>query len=142
MVSRQLLAPEHRDAVDAEVVASFFREEIGRRLLAADKVYREVPFSYGLPAEEAYPGAGQSIRGETVLVQGIIDCLFEESGGLVLLDYKTDAVYGDRLDMLKERYGVQLGLYAKAIEHIWRRPVKEKVLYFFDGPHFVRLGER
>ncbi|TNJ64164.1 helicase-exonuclease AddAB subunit AddA [Paenibacillus hemerocallicola] len=142
MVSRQLLAPEHRDAVDAEVVASFFREEIGRRLLAADKVYREVPFSYGLPAEEAYPGAEQSVRGETVLVQGIIDCLFEENGGLVLLDYKTDAVYGDRLDMLKERYAVQLGLYAKAIEHIWRRPVKEKVLYFFDGPHFVRLGER
>jgi ATP-dependent helicase/nuclease subunit A len=140
MVSRQLIAPEHGEAVDEKVIASFFREEVGRRLLVADKVYREVPFSYGLPAEEAYPGAEQAVRGETVLVQGVIDCLFEENGELVLLDYKTDAVYGDRLNMLKERYGIQLGLYAKAIEHIWRRPVKEKVLYFFDGSHIVRLG--
>lgn len=140
MVSRQLIAPEHREAVDAAVIASFFREEVGRRLLAADKVYREVPFSYGLPAEEAYPGADEAVRGETVLVQGVIDCLFEENGELVLLDYKTDAVYGDRLNILKDRYGIQLGLYAKAIEHIWRRPVKEKVLYFFDGKHMVRIG--
>ncbi|PYI51794.1 helicase-exonuclease AddAB subunit AddA [Paenibacillus flagellatus] len=139
MVARQLLPDEHRDAIDAAVVASFFCEEVGRRLLRADNVYREVPFSYGLPAEDVYPEADEAVRGETVLVQGVIDCLFEENGELVLLDYKTDAVYGNRLETLKERYGVQLSLYAKAIGDIWRRPVKEKVLFFFDGPHIVTL---
>lgn len=137
MVSRQSMLAEHREEVDAALIAAFFREPIGRRMLAADRVHREVPFSYGLPAEEAYPEAGQAVRGETVLVQGMIDCLFEENGELVLLDYKTDAVFGDRLELLKERYAVQLGLYAKAIERIWRRPVKEKALFFFDGPHWI-----
>lgn len=139
MVSRELLAPEHREAVDPETIVAFFRQPIGRRLLAADQVHREVPFSCGLPAEEAYPGAQSSVRGDTVLVQGMIDCLFEENGQLVLLDYKTDALYGGRLDALTKRYGVQLGLYAIAIERIWHRPVKEKVLYFFDGSHIVPL---
>lgn len=139
MVSRQLLAAEQREEVDPEVIASFFRTDVGRRILMADKVHREVPFSYGLPAEEVYPGAEGAVRGEIVLVQGVIDCLFEKNGELALLDYKTDAIYGDRLEELKERYGLQLGLYARAIEHIWRRPVKEKILFFFDGSHIVKF---
>ncbi|MEF3304622.1 helicase-exonuclease AddAB subunit AddA [Paenibacillus sp. GYB003] len=139
MVAKELLLEEHREAIDAALIESFFREPIGKRLLAAERVHREVPFSYGIPAEEAYPEAGEAVRGETVLVQGVIDCLFEENGQLVLLDYKTDAVSGGRLDELKRRYAVQLALYARAIEHIWRRPVKEKVLFFFDGSHLVTL---
>lgn len=139
MVARQLLLPEQRDAVNAELVAAFFREEIGMRLLRAERVYREVPFSYGIQAGEVYPDADASVRGEMLLVQGVIDCLFDEGDGLVLLDYKTDAVSGGRLDMLKQRYGVQLALYARAIEHIWKRPVKERALFFFDGPHMVQL---
>ncbi|GAA3403764.1 helicase-exonuclease AddAB subunit AddA [Paenibacillus hodogayensis] len=139
MVSRQMLLAEHLAEIDPGVIAAFFSGPVGNRLLRAEKVYREVPFNYALPAEEAYPGAGEAVRGETVLVQGVIDCLFEEGGQLVLLDFKTDAVYGDRLELLKQRYAVQLGLYARAIEHIWRRPLKEKLLYFFDGAHTVTL---
>ncbi len=30
------------------------------------------------------------MEGETVIVQGIIDCYFEEGDGFVLLDYKTN----------------------------------------------------
>ncbi len=41
---------------------------------------------------------------DVVLIQGVIDCLVEAPEGLVLIDYKTDAVYGERLDLLKERY--------------------------------------
>ncbi len=36
----------------------------------------------------------RSTIGETVLIQGVIDCLFEDELGLVLVDYKTDAVKG------------------------------------------------
>ncbi|MDF2657373.1 MAG: helicase [Paenibacillus sp.] len=139
MISRELLLPEQRKAIDPEVIVSFFKGELGQRLLCADKVYREVPFSYGLAAEQAYPGADESVRGETVVMQGVIDCVFEESGELVLLDYKTDSVRGVSLEQLKERYTVQLSLYAEAIERIWHKKVKEKVLFFFDGPYTLQL---
>lgn len=78
---------------------------------------------------------------ETVLVQGIIDCLFEWNGELVLLDYKTDKVLAHRggLRGLTEHYRFQLELYARAIEEIWKRPVKRKVLYFFDAKQACEL---
>lgn len=54
--------------------------------------------------------------GEGVFIQGVIDALFDEEDGLVLLDYKTDWV--DDGTELIERYKVQLDLYAEAVERI------------------------
>ena len=58
----------------------------------ATVIRREVPFTLAVPASEAY----SHWRGEeeTVLVQGVIDCIFEDEDGLVLLDYKTDGITG------------------------------------------------
>lgn len=138
MVDKRLLAQEHKEAVEPQVIAAFFHTDIGQRLLRSERVYREVPFSSGWKAFNAYPGA-DGLKDDTVVVQGMIDCLFEEGGELVLLDYKTDAVFGDRLPLLLERYRMQVELYAGAVEDIWQLPVKEKLLYFFDGAHLVRL---
>ncbi|MNI90157.1 ATP-dependent helicase/nuclease subunit A [compost metagenome] len=77
--------------------------------------------------------------GETVLIQGIIDCLFEDQQGLFLVDYKTDAVRNVSLEAMKERYQVQIGLYARAVEHIWKRPITGKYLFFFEGAHLVEM---
>ena len=45
-----------------------------------------------LPASVVYPDWQEGE--EEVLVQGVIDCLFEDEEGLVLVDYKTDAITG------------------------------------------------
>ncbi|OUM90118.1 MAG: helicase-exonuclease AddAB subunit AddA [Bacillus thermozeamaize] len=88
-------------------------------------------------------GGPQGMSGEVVLLQGVIDCLFRDERGLVLLDYKTDTIYGpfagfeQAEPVLKERYALQLQLYARAVEAIWGMPVAEKVLYFFDGGHLL-----
>jgi ATP-dependent helicase/nuclease subunit A len=65
--------------------------------------------------------------------------LFEDERGLVLLDYKTDAVKVGDVPNLGERYRVQLELYSKAVERIFKKPVTEKYLYFFDGKHLVTV---
>lgn len=139
MVRRQLLTAEQSAEADSELIESFFASPLGQRLLLAKRVHREVPFSYGLKAGDVYPDLEASAKDELILIQGVIDCLFEENGELVLLDYKTDAIFGDRLEALVERYRVQLNLYAHAIEEIWKRPIKGKVVYFFDGSHEVWL---
>jgi len=139
MVELELLTAEQAEAIDPSAVCRFFRHEVGQRLLKAERIYREVPFSIGLTAAEVYGVADSAAREETVLVQGVIDCAFVEEDGLVLVDYKTDAVYGRKLDDLANRYRTQLGLYSRALESIWKRPVVAKYLFFFDGGHVIAL---
>lgn len=76
-----------------------------------------------------------------MLVRGIIDCLYEVDGELVLLDYKTDRVLEHRggVEPLVENYRFQLRLYKRAIEDILGRQVDHMWLYFFDGGHAVKL---
>ncbi|KGP84959.1 MULTISPECIES: helicase-exonuclease AddAB subunit AddA [unclassified Paenibacillus] len=160
LVELQILLPHQAEVIDSEQLAGFFYTAPGTELLRAEWVKREIPFIYGLPAHqspaewlhELSPNAGMqtleedgkmqaSLENETVLVQGIIDCLYEVDGELVLLDYKTDQVLEHRggLGKLTENYRFQLELYGRAIEDILGRKVDRKWLYFFDGGHAVKL---
>ncbi|MET1029486.1 helicase-exonuclease AddAB subunit AddA [Domibacillus tundrae] len=143
LIEKELLAVEQAEAVDAGEVAAFFATEPGRMLLAADQVHRELPFNMGMTAREA--GMGES--DESVLIQGVIDCLFEYKGNLYLLDYKTDGItdrfaggFDEAKPILAKRYEMQIALYAKAVERIWKRPVERKFVFFLDGTHVVEYA--
>ncbi|HEY0828228.1 MAG TPA: helicase-exonuclease AddAB subunit AddA, partial [Bacilli bacterium] len=149
MIESQLVTHEQMVVIDISVINAFFGSELGQRVLNSKMVRREIPFSYGLTVGEVYPheiphandAARQgtnAVASEKVLIQGVIDCVFEENDSLILLDYKTDAVHGDPV-VVSERYRLQIDLYAKAIENIWKRPVAEKYLFFLDGSHLVRM---
>ncbi|WP_050182726.1 helicase-exonuclease AddAB subunit AddA [Domibacillus robiginosus] len=140
LIGKELLTIEQAEAVDAGAVVAFFATEPGRMLLAADHVQRELPFNMGMPAREA--GMGES--DEVILVQGVIDCLFEYRGRLYLLDYKTDRItdrfaggFEEAKPVLTKRYKVQIELYAKAVERIWKRQIDGKFVFFLDGAHVV-----
>lgn len=138
LVKQQVIREEQRAVIRPEIISEFFQTDMGQRLLVAAHVQREVPFSYGLPVEELHSEASREVGREIVLIQGVIDCLFEEEDGLVLLDFKTDAVRGNP-SLVADRYRIQIDLYAKAIEAITDKVVKEKVLYFFDGSHLILM---
>ena len=52
-----------------------------------------------------------------------------EEDGLVLIDYKTDHVVRGRESLLKERYGIQLEYYKRALEQMTGKKVTEKIIY-------------
>lgn len=135
MVTREMILPEHAGVVDIRGAAAFFESDLGRRLCASSRIRRELPFSLLVPAEKFYDD--MTGTGEGIFIQGIIDALFDEEDGLVLVDYKTDWVTDSRT--LVDRYSVQLSLYAEAVEKIFRRPVAEKYLYVFSTREAVRL---
>ncbi|WP_299091838.1 helicase-exonuclease AddAB subunit AddA [uncultured Metabacillus sp.] len=142
LVEKEILSAELAEVINREQIVEFFSSSIGTRLLQAKQVYREVPFSYALEAEQLY----DNLKDEPVLVQGVIDCLFEDEEGFVLLDYKTDTIKGrfprgieEAEAVLRERYRVQIELYTKAIEEITHKPLKEKYLYFFDGGYLIDM---
>ncbi|CAG7634491.1 helicase-exonuclease AddAB subunit AddA [Paenibacillus allorhizosphaerae] len=139
MVDRELLTEAQRALVDPKGIAAFFQSALGQRMLRTKRVHREVPFSFGLPARDVYGADQGGLSDEVVMLQGVIDCLIEEEEGLVLLDYKTDRLKGGSPAKVAEGYRLQLDLYGKAVERIWKRPVLHKFIFLFDGAHVVEL---
>lgn len=115
--------------ISLQDILRFFQCPLGKRLLAAapDTRYRELPFitaidshliDHALPQEE-----------KSILVQGIIDCLWKEKDGWVLVDYKSDRIGRHQTNQIYERYSGQIQLYRYAVEQILKEPVKEAYFY-------------
>lgn len=160
LIDRQIMTAEQATVIDISRITGFLRSSVGRLLARADWIKREMPFSYGLSAKEAYPQFAASVNGdlnathdlfnmaarealehETVLIQGVVDCLFSVDGKQYLLDYKSDRVLELRggVAALAEHYRFQLDLYTRAVSEITGVTIEEKWLYFFDSGETVRL---
>lgn len=157
LIEKEIITRAQADAVKPEEIMGVFHSQVGTKLLEAKQIWRELPFSYGLSAFEAYKGLAflgltegatdsfvreaKLLADETVLIQGVVDCLFRVDDQLILLDYKTDRVLEHRggVESLTERYRFQLELYSRALQGILDEPIYEKWLYFFDGGHAVLL---
>ncbi|HHX94313.1 MAG TPA: helicase-exonuclease AddAB subunit AddA [Clostridia bacterium] len=133
MVDRDLLTQQQAECVDVGKIEEFLASPLGQRLMAAEKVHREVPFQMELPCHELYENMqGEEYRDETILLQGIIDCFFEEEEGIVLLDYKTDYVPQGGVEVIRNRYKTQITYYARALEHLTGKKVIGKYIYLFS----------
>jgi len=137
MVERELLTIPEAEVVDVTRICGFFNSDIGLRLLKAKKVYREVPFNLKKLASEVI----DSLKAcdEELLIQGVIDCYFEEEGQLVLLDYKSDHAIAGKTDAIVSKYIPQLQLYEEALRKITGKAVKEKILYLFSLQEAILL---
>lgn len=127
LVQNGRLTQEQVDAIDFNLLKSFFESELFARLLRSPSVSREYNFAVNISVRELYPDLPDEFKNELVMVQGAVDCFFEEDGEIVIIDYKTDRV--SRPEQLTERYTDQLRLYRSAIEQITEKRVKECVLF-------------
>lgn len=116
LADKNIITGQEKQAVNRDGILSFIRSDIGKRAANAKNLKREQPFTI-LKEKD----------GIEVMVQGIIDCFFEEAGGLVLIDYKNSSLKSEEL--LKKRYREQLDIYAEALEKTTQKPVKERYLF-------------
>ena len=131
MAQSGYLDPEIAKTIPARVIRRFLDSGVGRRMeraFLAGTLHREQQFVVGVPAREM----GDWDSDELILIQGIVDAWFEEDGGIVLVDYKTDFVLKGQEELLKERYRAQFHYYSRALEQMFGRPVKEQILYSFQ----------
>ena len=136
----RLLAAGHlteaqANAADPAFIEGFFRSETGRRVLAADRVWRELRFSLLTGAEDFFPVP----PGEEVLLQGVVDCCIREGDALTIIDYKTDHVTDETLETKAREYAPQVRAYALALGRMLGLPVKEGVLFFLRAGKAVRV---
>ncbi|MHA6251666.1 helicase-exonuclease AddAB subunit AddA [Oceanobacillus sp. CAU 1775] len=142
LVIKEILTREAADSVDVSAIVAFYQTPVAKYIREQKEVYRELPFSLTLKAEEIYPDFSGD-KEEEVLIQGVIDCLIPKDDGWIILDYKTDTITEEITPKLEEklikRYQVQLALYKEAIEKIWKQPVKDTYLYFFSKQLLVKV---
>ena len=128
MVMKNLIDQEDAKLVNTSNISRFFDTPLGVRMLKSDQIHREVPFILN-----------KNMDGTDIMIQGIIDCYFEESDGVVILDYKTDFTGISGTDAVAENYRVQVELYTEALNRLLEKPVKGAFIYFFDAGESIQI---
>lgn len=135
MREQRKLTDEQANAVDVHAIVRFLRSDLAARIRKSKQVEREYRFSLLRPVRDF----SSLDADDSVLLQGVVDCFFEEDGELVVVDFKTDHVLRAQLDERAEHYRPQLEAYSMALTRVMGKKVKEKVLYFFSAGEEVRL---
>ena len=104
MHSRIFAAPAAETAAAAQVVRDVLAHEILARARRSPSVRRETPVSW--------------VQEDGTLVEGVLDLAFEEAGGTVVIDFKTD----HELSAGESRYRLQLRQYVGAVARATARP--------------------
>jgi ATP-dependent helicase/nuclease subunit A len=105
------------------LVERTLRSDLIRRILAADRYFKEVPFTF---------------KENGTIVEGVIDVLFEEGGKIAIVDFKTDRVPKARLAERVAAYRQQIDTYRRAVSEACGRPPEEVILFFLHPMEALR----
>ncbi len=127
LAEKRFITDKQAAVIDPGKVKTFFESELYRRIEKSAGVWRELRFLQGIPAAElGYEGTSED---DVITVQGVADCVFEEDGKLVIVDYKTDFV--EDIEELRQRYSAQLHMYRRLLSKSLGKPVAETVIWSF-----------
>lgn len=129
LAEQGLLSFEERDSLNISQLEEFFRSELYSRMKKCGNIRREQKFLIK-KSDAALDDERLMEYNSNSMLQGIADCMFEEDGEIVLVDYKTDRV--DSGKVLISRYDLQIKLYSAALSKIFGKRVKEAYLYSFS----------
>ncbi len=139
MVENGIISEAQSKTVDPKSLFEFFQNPIGLRLKKALKIYKEFSFYSQVGAKEFY---SEAMEDEKILLQGTMDCFFEEeNGNVVLLDYKTDKIAGDGIISRGKKYLIQLKYYKKGLESIIGKKVDEAYICFLSCNKLISIEE-
>jgi ATP-dependent exoDNAse (exonuclease V) beta subunit len=86
-----------------------------QRVIKSSGYQKEVPFTF---------------KNNGTIFEGVMDVVFKEEEGLVVLDFKTDKLERSDLNPRIEHYQPQAKVYSDAIRTIFGKPPKEVILFF------------
>ncbi len=140
LVENGMLTEAEAKVVDKKSIAEFFGSELAKRILNAEKVYKEYAFTVAVPLKEMNPDIPEEdAKGESVIIEGVADCAFEENGGLVIIDFKTDRA-SDEAELVAH-YREQLSVYRRCLSEVIGLPVKQTVIYSFSLGKTIEISQ-
>ena len=137
LVNQRFITDEQAQLINAQAIADFFATDLGQKLRSNPDVLREFKFSILDDGENFDP----SLKGEKILLQGVVDCALLEADGITVVDFKTDKVTESTLQERATQYRPQVLAYADALHRIYQKPIKQTFLYFFHLGQFVLIEQ-
>ncbi len=140
LVTARYLSPATAALVDKAHLKRFAESELFCRMRRAPMLRREFRFNVRMPAAQftADESLAAQLRANDieVTVQGVVDCVFRGEKGLVLVDYKTDAMSREEYanpalgeEKLRRRHKNQLMYYKEICERLFDEEIAETVIY-------------
>ena len=147
LLERRFITPRIASLINQRQLVRFFKSRVFAEICASPRVYREHRFNVRLAAGDftADPTLADELRGEAILVQGVIDCFWENpDGSLTLLDYKTDFIPRDmpRAEaerMLLDRHRLQLSYYRAACARVSAKKIARTLIFSFGLGYEIEL---
>ena len=125
------LTEQQAQAVDIPALERFLSSPLAEEIRRGTNLRREYSFTLLMDAARYDP---RSAAGDTMLLQGVVDCCFETEEGIVVVDFKTDRVFTDEeIAQRAEVYRPQLTAYSTALEQVLEKQVVRRVLYFLPA---------
>jgi ATP-dependent helicase/nuclease subunit A len=130
LIEQHYLTKKQAEAVyiDKNKIQALKDSVIVRLMQSADAFRKEEHFISEIPVSLYNKNNNDDFKNKTMLLQGAIDLLCEFPDGFIIIDYKTDRADEEAL---LSRYGLQLAFYKKAVEDIYKKPVKKVLLWSF-----------
>ncbi len=113
-----------------QLVGAVRSSALWARAAVADRWLSEIPFAYRDEAGRFHDPDPDLPPGVPRIIEGVVDLIFREDGGWVVVDYKTDVGADPEFPRRLESYRRQVELYAAAWSAMTGEPVKERVLLF------------
>jgi ATP-dependent helicase/nuclease subunit A len=110
-------------------VSAVTQSQIWQRSRLADRCYTELPLEIASQDGDLRP----------LIIRGVIDLIFAEPDGWVVVDYKTDDITAGDIDSAVEYYRPQLVGYADHWQNVTGDQVKERGLYFTRLNSYVKI---
>lgn len=135
LVAEGSISLDYAAAIVPEKIFNFWSSETGKMLLSnAKNLHRELPFTIRMNPKESGLKImlSDGTEDEFVVVQGVIDLCMISENEIWLLDYKTDEMKPDEIEIKNKEYIPQIELYSYALRIIYNRPVTKKWLHYFS----------
>lgn len=153
LVSERFISDRAARLVELDKIGAFCKSELFGRIRSAKRLFREFRFNSSRPASRftADPDLARKLEenGADVIVQGVVDLLFEDKDGrLVLADYKTDRFTAAQKadpkvcdEILRERHSMQLAYYREICGEMMGRAIDECFVYSTELARCVEISE-
>lgn len=130
LVKNKMLTDKEVENIDKNIFYNFIKSGMFKRISLSNEVVKEKHFILELDGNEFFEEATEK---DKIYLSGIIDCYFEEEGEIVIVDYKSNYITKDNIDIISKSYSMQLKMYKKAIERLTKKKVKKSIIYYLRG---------
>ncbi len=152
MESEGYISAKEAELINLQHIHQFERSTLLDKICRSSFVKREFRFNHRMPAsdftEDNEKKAVLKKNQVKITVQGVVDCVFRdpETGKLVLVDYKTDALtseeWKDRRkaeEKLLSRHRDQLKYYAKICTELFEEDIDDVYIYSTVLGRLIRI---